>query len=261
MSVWIEVALNGPWSRARQPLMPLTVRECVDDGISCARAGAAIIHLHAYDPQTGLQNDDPDVYAAIIEGIRAVEDVIVYPTIPFIQSAEAFAPGMLDKRFRAVKALGERGLMEWGVVDPGSTHLQAFADVADGGIGSVYLNPGDHVRRGLELAARFNYVPSYAIYEPGFIRLGAAIANSYPCPRPIYRFMFSDTFTFGFPPSAYALDAYLTLLGDCAPGSPWMAAGLGVDVRPLIPDIVSRGGHVRVGLEDAPLGTSIRNAA
>lgn len=259
MSTWIEVALNGPWSRERQPAMPITAQDCIDQGIACARAGAAVVHVHAYDPHTGLQNDDPDVYAAIFEGIRAVADVIVYPTLPFVQSADAFAPGALDARFRAVEALGRRGLMEWGVVDPGSTHLQTFGEVAAGGVGSVYLNPGDHVRRGLELATLFGYVPSYAIYEPGFIRLGAAMAKGCGCPKPMYRFMFSDMFTFGFPPSAYALDAYLHLLGDCAPGAPWMAAGLGVDIRPLIPDIVGRGGHVRVGLEDAPLGTTVSN--
>lgn len=261
MSVWIEVALNGPWSRVRQPLMPITVEDCVAQGIACARAGAAVVHVHAYDPDTGRQNDDPDTYAAIIEGIHAVEDVIVYPTLPFVQSAEAFAPGVLETRFRAVEALGRRGLMEWGVVDPGSTHLQTFDDVAAGGIGSVYLNPGNHVRRALELATRFGYVPSYAIYEPGFMRLGAAMARDFECLPPIYRFMFSDMFTFGFPPEVYALDAYLTLLDACAPGAPWMAAGLGVDIRPLIPAVVARGGHVRVGLEDAPLGTDIPNIA
>ena len=38
MSVWIEVALNGPWSRARQKLMPLTVDEIVADGIDRLQA-------------------------------------------------------------------------------------------------------------------------------------------------------------------------------------------------------------------------------
>jgi 3-keto-5-aminohexanoate cleavage enzyme len=261
MSVWIEVALNGPWSRARQKLMPLTVDEIVADGIECARAGAAIIHVHAYDPESGLQNDNPDTYAAIIERIRSVENVIVYPTLPFIQSAEAYRPGALEARYAAVQALGQRGLIEWGVVDPGSTNLVSFAEAEAGASGSVYLNPGEHIRRGLELAVQFGYVPSYAIYEPGFLRLGAALARGYTgLPAPVYRFMFSDMFTFGFPPEAYALDSYLALLDREAPGSPWMAAGLGVDIRPLIPNIVARGGHIRVGLEDAPLGTEIANA-
>ena len=260
MPVWIEAALNGPWSRTRQRLIPISVAEIVADGIACARAGAAIIHLHAYDPASGIQNDDADTYAAIIEGIRSVEDVIVYPTIPFLQSAAAFEPQSAVARYAAVENLARRGLLEWAVVDPGSTNLAAFVEVGDGRVGSIYLNPGEHVRRGLELAAKFRLTPSYAIYEPGFLRLGAAMACSVQdCPKPIYRFMFSDNFTFGFSPQAYALDAYLRLLNERAPGHPWMIAGLGVDIRPLIAEAVARGGHVRVGLEDAPLGTERTN--
>jgi uncharacterized protein (DUF849 family) len=38
-----------------------------------------------------------------------------------------------------------------------------------------------------------------------------------------------------------------------------MAAGLAVDVLPLIPRIVELGGHVRVGLEDAPFQSPRKN--
>jgi len=38
-----------------------------------------------------------------------------------------------------------------------------------------------------------------------------------------------------------------------------MVAGLGVDVLPLIPAAVAMGGHVRVGLEDAPHGSQCSN--
>ena len=55
------------------------------------------------------------------------------------------------------------------------------------------------------------------------------------------------------------LDAHLRLLNACAPGATWMAAGLGVDIRPLIAPTVARGGHVRVGLEDAPWRTPLSN--
>ena len=40
-----------------------------------------------------------------------------------------------------------------------------------------------------------------------------------------------------------------------------MVAGLGVDLRSLIPAAVAAGGHVRVGLEDAPFGCEQTNAA
>ena len=66
--------------------------------------------------------------------------------------------------------------------------------------------------------------------------------------------MFSDGFAWGFPPRAYGLEAYLRLLEDQAPGAPWMIPGLDVDIRALIDPAVERGGHLRVGLEDAAFG-------
>jgi uncharacterized protein (DUF849 family) len=76
---------------------------------------------------------------------------------------------------------------------------------------------------------------------------------------PIYRLMFSNTFAYGFPPKPYALAAHLALLQDEAPAAPWMIAGLGVDIGPLIAETVQREGHIRVGLEDAPFGTGKSN--
>ena len=242
---WLEVALNGPWGRKVQPGIPLSVAEITAQGIECAREGAAIVHVHAYDEASGLQLDDADIYARIIEGIRSKADCIVYPTIP-IATGDMPAAG----RFAAIEALGRRGLIEWAVVDPGSVNFDRF----------VYLNPNDHIRHGLALAARYRFHPGYAIYEPGFVRMGAALAREVlSLPQPVYRFMFSEGFAFGFPPAEYALDAYLRLLGDTAAGAPWMVAGLRVDILPLVAAAVGRGGHVRVGLEDAAFGSTRSN--
>jgi uncharacterized protein (DUF849 family) len=258
--VWLEVALNGPWARERQPLIPITEEEVIEDGIACARAGAAIVHLHAYDPATGRQKDDAAIYARLIRGIRAAVDAIVYPTVPLAGSTDAPETGAASTRYAAVEELAREGLIEWAVVDPGSTQMSFRADLEQDRPGFVYLNPESHVRHGLELAGCHGLVPSYAIYEPGFMRLGAALRHRCPGgPGPVYRLMFTDDLTFGYPPLPFALRSYRELLAREAPGAPWMVAGLGVDIRPLISAAIEAGGHVRVGLEDAPLGTGITN--
>ena len=253
--VWIEAALNGPWTRAKQPGIPIAVEDIVADGIACAQAGAAIIHAHAYDVTTGRQKDDWEIYARIIEGIRAKVDVIVYPTIP--------SPGLGQEqntnRFGHTLELAKRGLIEWAVIDPGSVHISRFDDLAHGG---VYANPHEDIMEGMRIARAHNVHPSYAVYEPGFTRLGAALAAiAPPSPTPIYRFMFSDEFAWGFPPREKYLDIHLDLLAETARGAPWMIAGLGVDITPLIPLTVARGGHVRVGLEDIIWGSAQTNEA
>ena len=68
--IWLEVALNGLWGRELQPAVPITVAELVEQGIACAKAGAAVVHVHAYDERTGRQRDDAETYRRIIEGIR-----------------------------------------------------------------------------------------------------------------------------------------------------------------------------------------------
>ena len=251
--VWIEAALNGPWTREKQPGIPVAVEDIVADGIAAANAGAAIVHAHAYDVTTGRQKDDWEIYARIIEGIRANVDVIVYPTIP----SPALGQEQTTNRFGHTLELAKRGLIEWAVIDPGSVHFARFDDLGQGGI---YQNPHADILEGMRIARAYNVHPSYAIYEPGFTRLGAALADIAPVsPTPIYRFMFSDEFAWGFPPRAKYLDAHLALLGDIAAGEPWMIAGLGVDIDPLISDAVARGGHVRVGLEDARWGCGLSN--
>lgn len=257
---WLEVSVNGPWSRDRQPLIPISVKEIVDDSVACARAGAAVVHVHAYDEKTGRQKDDADLYIAIIEGIREKEDVIVYPTLPFAGSVDSPQMMTAQARFAHTETLAKRGLLEWAVVDPGSTNITRLDEIPAGKQGFVYANPESHIRRGLELASQYGFHPGYALYEPGFVRLGAALERAYPkVPQCIYRFMFSNGLSFGFPPERYGLEAFLQLLANEAPQAPWMIAGLDVDITPLIGYTVERGGHVRVGLEDAPFGATRTN--
>lgn len=259
--VWIEAALNGPWGTRLQPGIPATVEAIIAEGVNCARAGAAIIHVHAYTEPAKEQTFDWQVYARIIEGIRRQVDVPVYPSIP--STAIGLSPDIAggQARYRHTHELAQRGLLEFAVVDPGSVNFVDMTERADG-VGKVYANPEDHIVEGLRHAAEYGFHPAYAIYEPGFTRTGALLAQTVGVrPRAIYRFMFSEGFAWGFPPTTWALDAHRQLLDSCDAGAPWMVAGLKVDIRPLIDAAVRGGGHVRVGLEDAPFGSPLGNLA
>jgi uncharacterized protein (DUF849 family) len=258
--VWIEAALNGAWTRARQPGIPDTVETIIAEGVACARAGAAIIHAHAYD-QGGPQTFDWQVYARIIEGIRAKVDVSVYPSCPPISTCGGRSDKEIAVRFAHIEELAARGLIEFASIDPGSVNLTQNAMAGKARPAETYLNPETHIRYALDLAARHRFHPAFAIYEPGFTRAGSALARTAGVKIPVYRFMFSEGFAFGFPPRHYALAAHLKLLEEVAGAAPWMIAGLRVDVRPLFGEAVLRGGQLRVGLEDAPLGSPMSNVA
>lgn len=249
--VWLEVALNGGAGKAFQPGIPMTPEAIISEGVACAKAGAAIIHLHVYNDD-GEPVEDADIYSQVIEGIKRQCDAIVYPTLGL--------HGDLEQRYAPIKTLAERGLLEWGVVDPGSVNITHTSQVAAGADGLLYTNPDFHIRGGLELAAKDQWRPAYAIYEPGFVRLGAAIAEQIlNLKTPIYRIMFSDNLLFGMPPSEYGLRFYAEHLAAVVPNAPWMVSGLDADVQEIIPLALELGAHLRVGLEDAPFGCSQTN--
>ena len=259
--VWIEAALNGAWSRARQPGIPDTVETIVAEGIACAKAGATIIHVHAYDGG-GPQTFDWQVYARIIEGIRGKIDVPIYPSYPplMIAGNETSATDAAS-RFAHLDELAARGLLDFAIIDPGSANFSTTRTTATAPPAGTYINSEAEVRRALAFAARHGLHPDLAVYEPGFARAGAALARAAGTKAPIYRLMFCEGLAVGFPPRAYALDAYVSLLEEEARGAPWMIAAVNADLRPLFAQTIARGGHIRVGLEDAPLGTTATNLA
>jgi 3-keto-5-aminohexanoate cleavage enzyme len=254
---WIEVALNGAWTRRLQPHIPVTADEIVREGVACVKAGAAIVHAHTLDPESGRQNNDVENCVAFMSGIRSQVDAIVYPTaVP--------PPNRTDwkERYATIVEVCQRGVAEWGFIDPGSVNLwraeAAAPDYSDDR--AIYANSPGFVEYQMQQAEEHQFHPTYACYEPGFVRHGAMLHRRHPrTPNPIYRFMFTSAFTFSFPPERWALEAYVKLLESVAPGAAWIVAGLGVDVLSLVPAAVAMGGHVRVGLEDGPHNSNRSN--
>ena len=59
------------------PYLPITADQIVADSVGAAEAGAAIVHLHARDPESGCPVTDPDVYGTYLSRIKSQSDVII----------------------------------------------------------------------------------------------------------------------------------------------------------------------------------------
>lgn len=59
------------------PYLPVTARQIEDEAVAAAAAGAAIVHLHARDPQDGRPSQDPELFRAFLPRIRERSDVVV----------------------------------------------------------------------------------------------------------------------------------------------------------------------------------------
>jgi uncharacterized protein (DUF849 family) len=59
------------------PYLPVTPEEIARSSIEAAEAGAAIIHLHARDPQTGAPTPDPAVFMRFLPVIKQNTDAVI----------------------------------------------------------------------------------------------------------------------------------------------------------------------------------------
>jgi uncharacterized protein (DUF849 family) len=59
------------------PYLPITAREIEDEAVAAAEAGAAIVHLHARNPENGQPSQDPALFRAFLPRIAARSDVVI----------------------------------------------------------------------------------------------------------------------------------------------------------------------------------------
>jgi uncharacterized protein (DUF849 family) len=76
--VIISCAITGSiHTPSMSEYLPVTPSEIAESAIGAAEAGAAIVHLHARDPETGRPSADPAIYRQFLPTIRKRSDVII----------------------------------------------------------------------------------------------------------------------------------------------------------------------------------------
>ena len=87
--VIITCAITGSiHTPSMSPHLPVTPDEITAAALGAAQAGAAIVHLHARNPEDGRPTQDPDVFRKFVPQIKAGSDVVINittggaPTMP-----------------------------------------------------------------------------------------------------------------------------------------------------------------------------------
>ena len=85
---------GGIHTPSMSPYLPVTAQEIADAAIGAAEAGAAIVHLHARNPEDGRPDQSPEAFEPFLRIIKQRSDVVVNITT-------GGAPGMtVDERVR-----------------------------------------------------------------------------------------------------------------------------------------------------------------
>ncbi|WP_404477135.1 3-keto-5-aminohexanoate cleavage protein [Novosphingobium sp. BL-52-GroH] len=74
----ISCAITGSiHTPSMSPYLPVTAEEIARSALEAAEAGAAIVHLHARDPETGKPVHTPEDFAPFLQVIKQASDVVV----------------------------------------------------------------------------------------------------------------------------------------------------------------------------------------
>ncbi|RWD42121.1 3-keto-5-aminohexanoate cleavage protein [Mesorhizobium sp.] len=254
MRTFVTCAVTGGADTvSRHPRIPVTPREIADASIAAAKAGAAIVHIHARDPATGQQSRDPELFAEIVSLVRD-SDVDVIINISCGMAGDLVLTDTPSKQIagQGTDLLGpierlqhlnflcreSRLKPELCTLDCGSMNF------GDGNL--VYLAPATYLRSMAQHIRSLGIKPELEVFELGhlvFVR--KMVAEGLLDGSPLIQFCL------GIPGGAPAEPLVLETFKRLAPeDSIWSAFGIGRDQMRFVTQAVAQGGNVRVGLED-----------
>jgi uncharacterized protein (DUF849 family) len=114
--VIITCAVTGSiHTPSMSPALPVTPSEIASAAVDAAEAGAAILHLHARDPETGRPDQRPEAFEPFLARIKQGTNAIVNLTsggAPFMTIEERIQPSV---RFKPELASLNMGSMNFGL--------------------------------------------------------------------------------------------------------------------------------------------------
>jgi 3-dehydrocarnitine:acetyl-CoA trimethylamine transferase len=247
---FITCALTGAGDTVdRSPHVPVTPEQVAQAGIEAARAGAAIVHIHVRDPQTGLGSRDAELYRRTVELIRGSDvDVVLNLTagmggdlvlggIEQPLPLDAVATDLAGAAERLVHV--EQLRPEICTLDCGSMNFAAGGDY-------VMTNTPDMLRA---MAARIRELgvrPELEVFDTGhLVNVKDLIAEGL-IDRPAL-IQLCMGIRYGAPDDPGTLMALVNALPE---GTVFSAFSIGRMQLPYVAMAVLAGGNVRVGLED-----------
>ncbi|MEM8740312.1 MAG: 3-keto-5-aminohexanoate cleavage protein [Pseudomonadota bacterium] len=246
--VFLTCAVTGSGAtQDRSPHVPRSPAQIADSAIAAARAGAAVVHCHVRDPDTGAPARDLALYREVTERIRAADvDVVLNLTAGMggdlvLGGTEAPlppAPGtdMAGAAERMAHVLDCRP--EICTLDCGTMNF-AEADY-------VMTNTPGMLRAMAGMMRDAGVRPEIEAFDTGHLWFARELAREGLIEDPVLVQLCMGV-PWGAPDD---LPTLLAMVGNVPEGWTWSAFSLGRNQMPYVAAAALAGGNVRVGLED-----------
>jgi uncharacterized protein (DUF849 family) len=253
--VIITAALTGAiHTPSMSEYLPFTTGHIIEEAIRSHNAGAAVVHVHARNPEDGSPSSSGEIFKEILSGIKAKSKVVVTPTTG---GSYSMTP---EERLAVVSALKP----EMATFNAGSLNFSLYPvvekieefkypwekDYLLGTESFIFSNHFKSLHTYIKTMNETNTKPEIEIYDVGQINNVAQLQREGYLKKPIY-LQFVMGILGGIPATSdnllYMIREAKTLLGE---DFKWSVCAAGRFQFPMGVINVLEGGFWRVGLED-----------
>ncbi|MFE9340199.1 3-keto-5-aminohexanoate cleavage protein [Streptomyces sp. NPDC007063] len=246
-NVIITAALTGAGDTVgRSPHVPVTPEQIAASAVEAAEAGAAVVHIHVRDPETGAPSRDRKLYREVLERIKETgTDVVINLTAGMggdlvLDADQPLEKGALDgtdlvgglDRLPHVEDL----LPDICTLDCGSLN---FGD-------QLYISTTEMLRKGARRIQELGVKPELEIFDTGQLWFAKQLLEEGLLDQPTL-FQLCMGIPWGAPADPGVLQSMVNFL---PPNAQWASFALGRMQMPWVAQSILLGGNVRVGLED-----------
>ncbi|WP_102107757.1 3-keto-5-aminohexanoate cleavage protein [Oceaniglobus roseus] len=246
--VFITCAVTGAGStQDKSPHVPRSPQQIAESAIAAAKAGAAIVHCHVRDPETGAPSRDPKLYREVTDRIRDSDTDVVLnltagmggdivfggPDAPLPVARGTDMVGAEERVAHIAECLPELctldcGTMNFAEADYVMTNTPGMLRA----MGKAMTELGVQVE--IEAFDTGHLWYAKQLMADGILKAPALVQLCMGVP-------------WGAPDD---LNTFLAMVNNIPDDWTFSAFGLGRHQMPFVAASVLAGGHVRVGLED-----------
>jgi uncharacterized protein (DUF849 family) len=246
--VFITCAVTGSGAtQDRSPHVPRSPEQIANSAIAAARAGAAVVHCHVRDPDTGLPSRRLDYYREVTDRIRAAEidvvlnltagmggDIVFGPSsapLPLAESTDMV--GAAERVAHIAECLPEICTLDCGTMN--------FAE-AD----YVMTNTSGMLQAMGRMMTELGVKPEIEAFDTGHLWYAKQlVADGILAPDALVQLCMGVPW--GAPDD---LNTFMAMVNNVPDSWTFSGFGLGRNQMAYVAASVLAGGNVRVGLED-----------
>jgi len=247
-SVFITCAITGSGStQDRSAEVPRSPEQIANSAIAAAKAGAAVVHCHVRDPETGVASRDPKLYRELTDRIRDSKTDVVLNLTAGMGGDMVFGPpsaplplqdgtdmGSAESRMEPIAEC----LPEICTLDCGTMNF-AEADY-------VMTNTPGMLREMGSMMTALGVKAEIEAFDTGHLWFAKQLVNEGILESPAL-----IQLCMGIPWGApNDLNTYMAMVNNIPSDWNWSSFSIGRDQMPYVAASVLAGGNVRVGLED-----------